>query len=149
MRLDTRKPLLAKVACLLVLPVAARAAETLRTVDPADLAWWTWAFIFAFSTIGWAIAELDKLAEVLEPNQGIAPQERLRTLLKFWQGYIASLFAGIGTYFVSKVAPDWVGLPGGMPEMLILIAVTGAAFGGTRFLQRLLARFGFAAESVR
>lgn len=149
MRFITR-PLSALVKSLvltLIIGGAARAQDVLRSVDPSDLAWWTWGFILAFSSIGWAIAELDKLAEILEPD-GMTRQQRLRATLKFGQGYLASLFAGIGTYFVAKVAPGWIDMHGEIPEMLILLFIAAAAFGGTRFLHWLLARVGFARPQV-
>lgn len=123
---------------------AAMAGEVLRNVDPVTLRWWTWAFITAFSTIGWAISELDKLAEILFP-EGMTPKQRAQAAFKFTQGYIASGFAGVGIYFIAKVAPGWINMQGDVPEMIILLLVTAAAYGGTRFLNWLLNKAGLSA----
>lgn len=145
MKYDTRQVLLfVKTGMVFGLwPAAAIADEALRNVDPASLPWWTWGFITGFATIGWAISELDKMAEIIFP-EGLSPKQRLQAALKFTQGYIASGFAGIGIYFIAKVAPSWVGMKGDVPEMVILIMVTAGAYGGTRFLNWVLARMGLA-----
>ena len=136
--------LLAKVlAVLLTLSTAARAQDVLRNVDPATLPWWTWGFITAFATMGWAIAELDKMAEILFP-EGLTPKQRAQAAFKFAQGYLASGVAGVGIYFVAKVSPGWIGMKGDIPEMIILLLVTAAAYGGTRFLNSVLTRIGVA-----
>lgn len=144
MRSVTQLLLLLKAWLFLVtVTTAAWAQERMSHVDPADLAWWTWGFIFVFASIGWAIAELDKMAEILFP-EGLSPRQRAEVALKFAKGYIASLFAGVGMYFVTKVAPGWIGMTGEIPEMIALILVTASAFGGTRFLSWILARIGLA-----
>jgi hypothetical protein len=119
------------------------AADVLRNVDPANLPFMTWAFITAFSVVGWAIAELDKLVDIVFP-EGITARQRFAASLKFGQGFLASGFAGVGTYFVAKVSPAWIGMQGDVPEMIILLMVTTAAFGGTRFINAVMARAGFA-----
>lgn len=143
MRLDTQR-LLLNVKLLLLISTwsaAAMAAEVLRNVDPAALPWWTWAFITAFSTIGWAISELDKMADILFPD-GLTAKQRAEAALKFTKGYIASGFAGVGIYFVAKVAPGWINMQGDVPEMIILLLVTASSYGGTRFLNWLLNKAG-------
>lgn len=149
MRSVTPLLLLIKVLAVgLTFSWAARAEDVLRNVDPAQLPWWTWAFISIFSTIGWAIAELDKMAEILFP-EGLTPKQRAQATLKFAQGYVASGFAGVGIYFVAKVAPGWLNMQGDIPVMIILIAVTASAFGGMRFLSWVLARIGLATAPQR
>lgn len=140
------QPLLVLIKALVVLfalVASARAEEVLRNVDPASLPWWTWAFITVFSTLGWAVAELDKMAEILFP-EGLTSKQRAQAALKFLQGYLASGVAGLGIYFVAKIAPGWINMTGDIPEMLIFIFVMAAGFGGTRFLNWALARAGLA-----
>lgn len=129
------------ILAALLWPAAVLADEIMRNVDPATLPWWTWAFITAFASVGWAIAELDKMADIIFP-EGLTPRARLVAALKFSQGYLASGFAGVGIYFIAKVSPGWIGMKGEVPEMIVLLLVTAGGYGGTRFLQWLLTRMG-------
>lgn len=128
---------------MLLWPAASKAEELMHNVDPASLPWWTWAFITAFASVGWAIAELDKMADIIFP-EGLTPRQRMAATLKFSQGYLASGFAGVGIYFIAKVAPTWIGMRGYVPEMIVLLMVTAGDYGGARFLQWMLARMGMA-----
>ena len=147
MKSVTRLLLLLKgIAFLATMSAAAQAESILRHVDPAELKWWTWGFILVFSTIGWAVAELDKLAEILEP-EGMTRQQHLRAKLKYGQGYLASLGAGVSAYFLAKSGPaaatatGIVSIPGDIPEMMVLLMVFAAGYGGIRFVQWMAARW--------
>lgn len=147
MRYAMRPLLIFKTILLLVTWAgAAQAQHVLKQVDPADLAWWTWGFIVLFSAIGWAIAELDKLAEILEP-EGLTRQQHMRAKLKYGQGFVASQAAGVSAYFLAKIAPaaatstGFITVNGNLPEMAILLMVFAAGFGGIRFVQALSNRW--------
>lgn len=128
-----------------LIPASAFAQETMKNLDPVDLRWWTWCFIFLFANIGWVIAELDKLADIWY-LEGKSKRDHALMVLKFGQGFVASNFAGVAAYFAGKSSPDLVGFDNPVPEMLLLLAVTVAGYWGTQVLTKLSIRFGFAKE---
>lgn len=130
-----------KCAIWIGLPMVAAAAEmSLRQMDPSEIQWWTWVFILAFSVAGWAAADLDKLADVLFA-EGRSRHDKMRDLFKFVSSGISAILAGVFTYFMAKVAPEWFGFSEPIPEMAILVAVGVAGLGGVHVLEGIRARF--------
>ena len=136
-----------KFAVALLTPWLAQAAEQkLHDLDPAQIAWWTWGFILFFALIGWSISELDKLADVLVRDDKTR-RDYIVGCLKVAQSAIASVAAGIGVYFAAKISPEYFGVSESMPEMLILLAVALAGYGGVGFLNWLATRIGVAPKA--
>lgn len=137
--------------CLVVLtlPLAAMAEQTTRGMSPQDIPFWTWVFIAFFANLGWAVAELDKLADLLV-NDGRPRREYVRALLKFVQTWLASGLAAIGVYFIAKSSPGWLGFQDEVPEMLALLGVAAGGYGGVQTLEWLKLRlFGASQGAVR
>lgn len=126
-------------------PLYAMAAEqTIRRVtSPQDLPIVTWAFILGAAILGWAVADLDKLAE-LSNTEGKTKYEIAKQRISFVKSVVASVVAGIGIFFLGKTAPSLLLTVMGIqqtstpeiPEMALLMGVAVAGYMGTRFWQR-------------
>lgn len=150
MRFETRGELASwllrvKASIALFTPVLAWAAErsAAERVVLGEMSGWTWSFVAGFSLLGWAVADLDKMAELWNV-EGKRAYELWRDRLKFVKGIAASNAAGIMTFFVGHLAPDWLaaGLGVGsekaqLPEMLVFVFVTGAGYMGVRWFDWL------------
>src|SRR3990167_4458629 len=95
-----------KVLLLALLPLAAWAATaTTAPVDPLEqITFWQWARVIMFTLFGWAIQDLDKIAELWNPAF-VSAYEKSREALKLWKGVLASLGAGVATFFIAEIAP--------------------------------------------
>lgn len=112
----------------------------------------TWAFLLAFSMLGWAVSELDKVAELWNTD-GRTRYELMRERLTLLKTVAASLAAGMLVYFLGQEAPAIflrvIGIPeaapGGnpvaIPEMVLFVLVAGAGYMGARWFAWLEARF--------
>jgi hypothetical protein len=136
-----------KLLLLALLPLAAWAATaTTAPVDPLEqITFWQWARVIMFTLFGWAIQDLDKIAELRNPAFTSA-YEKWREILKLWKGIFASLGAGIATFFIAEIAPamflPMLGLKtadGSVPEipdMFVLLLCAGAGWEGARWWTR-------------
>lgn len=133
---------------LAILPLAAWAQTVSPKVNsPLELPWTAWAFIAAFAIGGWVVADLDKVAELWN-LEGKSPFEKVKARFVLVKAIVASLLAGISTYFVGKVVPGFLLTMMGMapapgsptpeiPEMLLFLAVTSAGYMGARWWDML------------
>lgn len=134
-------------ACLVAAtPLLAAAAQHTMRVSPLEsISLLTWSFIVLFALIGWAAADVDKVAELWNVGDGTKYQQVLARL-KLLKTIIGSLAAGIFTYFLGKVAPgplvSMMGLkfedarPPEIHEFILLILVAGAGWLGSRWFER-------------
>lgn len=145
---STREILAWKVGLAALLTAAwAYALEQRATavVTEEGVAWSMIAGIILFSLLGWAIADLDKLAELWNPVNSAA-YERKKISFSIIKGGLASLGAGAATFIIGTYLPALL-LPGlglktasgtapEIPEMVLLLLSAGAAFGGSRWWSR-------------
>ena len=141
--------LYAKAILMLLTPGLAMAAE--QTIQQAArrgsieaVTAWTWAFLFGFSMLGWAVSELDKVAELWNVD-GRSKYELMRERLKLLKTIAASIAAGILVYFLGQEAPGFflraigvaqaadVGPGAVIPEMVLFVFVAGAGYMGARW----------------
>lgn len=138
--------LFAKAVICAVVPLAAYAAEqTIARVELEAIGAWTWFFLFMFSSAGWAVMQLDTLADWF-PDQPLATSADERALWRRRLGvvlkpFIAANCAGVLFYFLAAVAPKMIGWQAEAPEMLVFIGVFFAAMGGLKFLEWVRGRF--------
>lgn len=139
----------AKVAIIGATPFAAYAAEqAIRATSPSNLSPLTWFFIFSFAWLGWAVSELDKVAELWNID-GKKPHEIWKARLAFGKGIAASALAGLCMFFIGKQAPGLLLTIMGVkvettpevPEMIVLIFTAGAGYMGVRWFDWLERRF--------
>jgi hypothetical protein len=119
---------------------AARAASPLEEISLL-----TWFFIVLFALIGWAVADVDKVAELWNV-EGATKYQQMLARLRLLKTILGSLAAGIFTYFLGKVAPGIMfvalgvkfegGQPPEMHEFLLFIFVSGAGWLGSRWFER-------------
>lgn len=148
-------PLLyAKATLMLMAPGLAYAAqETVQQVARSGsleaVTLTTWAFLVAFSLLGWAVSELDKVAELWNTD-GRSRYELMKERLKLLKTVAASLAAGMLVYFLGLEAPAIflrvIGIQDGpnpiqMPEMVLFVFVAGAGYMGARWFAWLEAKF--------
>jgi hypothetical protein len=99
----------------------------------------TWVFIIGFSSLGWAVAELDKLAELWD-TEGKKSVEIWRSRLTIMRDILGSIGAGIFVFFMGKITPGWLVSSLGasvskmpeIPEMLLFIGVAVAGYSGSK-----------------
>lgn len=140
--------LLAKGLIFAFLPLAALAAEgTGRRHSVEELTLWTWVFICFFSLIGWAVVDLDKLAD-LRDTEGKKPHEVLRQKLVLLRGVLTSLTAGVTMFFCGKMFPVWFITSLGVtvqkdpeiPEMALFLLCFAAGMMGTKWFDWIKAK---------
>jgi amino acid transporter len=129
------------IAATPALAWAATEQHALRTTTLDSMSVFVWAAIVFFSLIGWAVNDLDHIAELWKDGENA--YEKWKERMKLSKGVIASFAAGIFTYFICKTAPGPIlgmaglkpidGHPIEIPEMIIFILVTGGAYMGTRW----------------
>ena len=135
-----------KAAIFVAVPFAAYAAEqTIARFELEEISAFTWCFLFAFSTAGWAVVQLDALVEWF-PDQapGAAVDKRVlwqRRLAVVLKPFVAANCAGVLFYFLSTSGPKLIGWQAEAPEMLVFIGVFFAAMGGLKFLEWVRGRF--------
>jgi hypothetical protein len=137
-----------KVALIASTPIVAwAAAEQISRASASSLPAVTWMFMIGFSLIGWAVADLDKVAELWD-TEGHSAYELWKVRLTLLKTIAASIAAGILMFFLGKLAPamlvGMLGLQGPtpeVPEMLLLIFTAGAGYMGTRWFDWFEARF--------
>lgn len=105
----------------------------------------TWLFIVVFALIGWAVADVDKIAELWNVD-GQGKYQLMVTRLKLLKTVLGSLAAGVFTYFIGKISPAFLatvmglkfesGKPPEIHEFLLLILVAGAGWLGSRWFER-------------
>ena len=108
----------------------------------AQLTALTWVFIIGFSLLGWAVAELDKLAELWD-TEGKKSVEIWRYRLTVVRDILGSIGAGIFVFFMGKVTPGWLVSSLGasvakapeVPEMLLFIGVAIAGYSGSKIFK--------------
>jgi len=98
--------------------------------------------VLFFALLGWGIADLDKVAELWNPALGNSYQV-WKARLSLYKAILASIGAGIGTFFLCKLAPAMFlpmfnlktadGTTPEIPEMIIMLVVAGAGFMGARW----------------
>lgn len=129
-----RSLLRVKIGLACLTPIAAYAADqAIHRVESITL--WTWFFILMFSTIGWAVKDLDRVAEWWN-TEGRKVAEIVKARLGIIQSLTASNGAGICTYLSANTLPGWLDMKEGFPEFAIFVAVTVAGFYGTAWFQR-------------
>jgi hypothetical protein len=131
------------VLCLLVPVFAAFAAEVESVESKYDsiehLTALTWVFIIGFSVLGWAVSELDKLAELWD-TEGKKSVEIWRYRLTLVRDILGSIGAGIFVFFMGRITPGWMVSALGasvakapeIPEMLLFIGVAVAGYSGSK-----------------
>jgi hypothetical protein len=135
-----------KVILVACTPFAAWAAAEISRTSVSALPAMTWMFIVLFSMIGWAVADLDKVAELWD-TEGHSAHELWKVRLTLLKTIAASIAAGIFMFFIGKLAPGaMVGALGvqaaapELPEMLLLIFTAGAGYMGSRWFDWLEAK---------
>lgn len=137
-----------KVALVASTPPLAFAAEQAMRVAASpleEISLLTWFFIVLFATIGWAVADVDKVAELWNVADGSKYQQMLARL-RLLKTVIGSQAAGVFTYFLGKISPGFLvsalgvkfedGRPPEIHEFLLLIFVAGAGWLGSRWFER-------------
>lgn len=141
----TLVPLLLRVKLALVAlapALAWAAAQAPARGDVDGVSVWQWIGVLLFSLLGWGIADLDKIAEQWNPALGNS-YEVWKARLNLYKAILASVGAGIGTFFLTKLAPAMFlpmlnlktadGATPEIPEMIILLLVAAAGFMGARW----------------
>lgn len=132
-----------KVALLISAPLlawaAGGAAQAARRVPFDDVPLITWLFIVGFALLGWAVSEIDKLAELWNVD-GHSPYEIWKARFGLIKGFAASCAAGLLVYMLGTAAPKvflrviGVDIPNAeMPEMFLFVFVSGAGYMGVRW----------------
>lgn len=137
-----------KVALVAAMPIAAYAAEqTIHRMSASSLSGLTWMFVVGFALLGWAVADLDKVAD-LWSVEGQSARELLKARLVLVKTIAASTLAGICMFFLGKLAPGLLiamlgvqAVTPEIPEMLLLIFTAGAGYMGSRWWDWFEARF--------
>lgn len=146
-----------KVFLVLSAPMLAWAAEeavqrAARTGSVEAITLLQWGFIFGFSMLGWAVSELDKVAELWNTD-GRTQAELWRERLKLLKGVAAANAAGITLYFLSQGAPGFFlrvigvgdaiasGDAAKLPEMVTFVFVAGGGYMGARWFAWLERKF--------
>ena len=132
-------PALAMAAGAAIQHVSARSSiEAVSTV--------TWAFLALFILLGWAVSELDKVAELWNVD-GHSQYEIWKARLMLLKGFAASNAAGFSVYFLGEAAPGFffraIGVQGDpqLPDMVLFVFVSGASYMGVRFFAWLERKF--------
>lgn len=142
-----RRAKAALVAATPVLAVAAEQTMIAAAVSPVEaISALTWFFILLFAMIGWAVADIDKVAELWNVADG-SQYQRVLARFRLLKSVIGSQAAGVFTYFLGKIAPGFLvtalglkfdaGRPPEVHEFLLLIFVAGAGFLGARWFERM------------
>lgn len=129
----------AKVAIIAATPLAAWAAEQTMRSSASELSALTWLFIVGFSFLGWAVSDLDKVAELWNVS-GKNAYEIWKLRFTLAKTIAASAAAGVCMFFLGSLAPSialsLLGVQASgsqIPEMLLLIFTTGAGYMGARW----------------
>lgn len=140
----------AKAALLALIPALAWAAAQQQVASVGspleEISWVSWLAMIVFAFIGWAVNDVDKLAELWN-EEAATPYLRILARLKLLKTIIGSLAAGVFTYLLGKVAPGPVismmglkftdGQPPQIHEFVLLLLVAGAAWQGARWFERI------------
>jgi hypothetical protein len=146
-----------KAALILATPGLAMAAEqamlaAARRGGLEAVSVWQWFFLFAFSMLGWAVSELDKVAELWNV-EGRSKYELMKERLKLLKTVAASIAAGSCVYLLGQEAPAFFlraigvaeastgGASPAIPEMVLFVFVAGAGYMGARWFAWLEAKF--------
>lgn len=135
-----------KAALISGTPLLAMAADRTIAVSPIEaISALTWFFIVLFAVIGWAVADIDKVAELWNVD-GQHKYQQMLARLRLVKSIIGSLAAGVFTYFLAKLSPAWIvgamglklsdGREPQLHEFVILILVSGAGWLGSRWFER-------------
>ena len=134
-----------KAALIAGTPVLAVAAERVHVSPLEEISALTWFFIVLFAAIGWAVADIDKVAELWNVD-GQGKYQQMLARLKLVKSIIGSLAAGIFTYFLAKLSPAFIvgamglklsdGREPQLHEFVILILVAGAGWLGSRWFEK-------------
>lgn len=136
-----------KVALVCATPLLALAAQRAmpRASPLEEISFLTWFFIVLFALIGWAVADVDKVAELWNVD-GQGRYHQILARLRLLKTIIGSLAAGVFTYFLGKIAPAFLigamglkfesGQPPELHEFVLLILVAGAGWLGSRWFER-------------
>ncbi len=137
-----------KAGLVAATPPLAYAAEQvqLAAASPVEaISALTWLFIVVFALIGWAVADVDRVAELWNV-EGATKYQVVLARLKLFKSVLASLAAGVFTYFIGKISPAFLaqamglkfegGKPPELHEFILLILVAGAAWLGSRWFER-------------
>jgi len=142
---------LVKTVLLAVTPPLAIAADQTmqlaRAASPLEaISLLTWFFIVLFTLIGWAVADVDRIAELWNVGDGTKYQQVLARL-KLLKTILGSLAAGVFTYFLGKIAPAFLigamglkfesGQPPELHEFILLMLCSGAGWLGSRWFERV------------
>ena len=140
-----------KIVLLALTPPLAIAAEqtmaVARAASPLEsISLLTWFFILLFTLIGWAVADVDRIAELWNTGDGTKYQQVLARL-KLLKTILGSLAAGVFTYFLGKIAPAFLigamglkfeaGQPPELHEFILLMLCCGAGWLGSRWFERV------------
>lgn len=146
-----------KAGMLSIVPLMAYGADqTVQNVGRAGsieaVSTLQWAFLFGFSMMGWAVSELDKLAELWNVD-GKSPYEVWRERLKLLKGIAAACAAGMLIYFLGQAAPgvflrmigidsaNAQGVTTQFPDMVLFVFVSGGGYMGARWFAWLERKF--------
>lgn len=131
-----------KAALVLCTPALAYAAEEVvqhtRRGSLEEIPAITWLFLAGFSMLGWAVSELDKVAELWNTD-GRSRYEIWKQRLALLKGVAASNAAGLLIYIMGSAAPAFffraIGVQGSpeFPEMVLFVFVSGAGYMGVRW----------------
>lgn len=134
-----------KMTLIAFTPALAWAVTEQSILDLDGMSLVTWIAVAFFSVVGWAVNDLDKVAELWKPGEN--KYEQWKERMKLLKGVIASFAAGIFTFFIGKAAPGPVlamlglkhadGTVPQIPEMILFVLVTGGAYMGTRWFAAL------------
>ena len=132
----TRQCLIFKAyLCFTAYAVAAQGEQIAHVDDLSQINLLTWVFILLLANIGWAVAELDQLVNVIYID-GRTAQAAAADRIRFLRSWLASNLAGVLTYFSAKSKPEWFGYESlEVPELYIFVAVAVAGYCGVRFIE--------------
>lgn len=141
-----------KIALVCGTPILAAAADAVQHAagrgSISAVSAWTWGFLIGFAMLGWAVSELDKVAELWNTD-GRSQYEIWKERLKLLKGIAAANAAGILVYFLGSASP-WFFLralgvqtetPPELPEMVLFVFVSGAGYMGVRWFAWLEVKF--------
>lgn len=107
--------------------LAVLADQSVKVVDPQNVPWVTWLWVFGLSVGGWFASSAPSLVNWVE-GEGV---ELLRKRLEVAKGFVCALLAGGVAYLVA--------LGTGLPTLPAFLGVLFAAYGGDKYLSRMAA----------
>lgn len=130
-------------------PLLALAADSVigRHETLSDIPTITWLFLCGFAMLGWAVSELDHVAELWNIVDR-TPYEIWKARLSLMKGVAAANAAGLLVYLLGSAAPAIffraVGVTSNtadVPEMLLFVFVSGAGYMGVRWFAWIERKF--------